>query len=266
MGFWALGIVVAPIMGPVLGGWLTDNYSWRWVFYINIPVGIASIVMTKLYIFDPSYLRIESRKIDYWGIGMLAGRHRRTADRPRQGAGGRLVLFEPDHHARDHQRRHARCADHPPADDEGTGRRSPRLQGTQLCRRRVPDDDRRIRALRQHGAAADHAADACSATPPLQAGIAMAPRGIGSFFHDADHRAHDRGGSNPRKLLTVGLFVGGMTLVWLSRLNLQAGYWDIFWPQLIQGVGMSLLFVPLTTVAMDPIRSRRWATRPASST
>ena len=47
MGFWGLGIVVAPILGPVLGGWLTDNYSWRWVFYINIPVGIASIVMTQ---------------------------------------------------------------------------------------------------------------------------------------------------------------------------------------------------------------------------
>src|SRR5438093_10501837 len=72
MGFWGLGIVVAPILGPVLGGWLTDSYSWRWVFYINIPVGIASIVMTKLYIFDPAYLRAESRTIDYWGIGMLA--------------------------------------------------------------------------------------------------------------------------------------------------------------------------------------------------
>src|SRR6266436_6507867 len=72
MGFWALGIVVAPILGPVLGGWLTDSYSWRWVFYINIPVGIASIVMTKLYIFDPPYLRQEKRRIDYWGIGMLA--------------------------------------------------------------------------------------------------------------------------------------------------------------------------------------------------
>src|SRR5678815_2363098 len=72
MGFWALGIVVAPILGPVLGGWLTDNYSWRWVFYINIPVGIASIVMTKMYIFDPPYLKAESRRVDYWGIGMLA--------------------------------------------------------------------------------------------------------------------------------------------------------------------------------------------------
>src|SRR4029079_1095278 len=72
MGFWGLGIVVAPILGPVLGGWLTDSYSWRWVFYINIPVGIASLVMTKLYIFDPPYLRQEKRKIDYWGLGMLA--------------------------------------------------------------------------------------------------------------------------------------------------------------------------------------------------
>src|SRR5438046_7302780 len=71
MGFWGLGIVVAPILGPVLGGWLTDSYSWRWVCSRNIPVGIASIVMTKLYIFDPPYLRQESRKIDYWGIGML---------------------------------------------------------------------------------------------------------------------------------------------------------------------------------------------------
>src|SRR5262245_9905194 len=57
MGFWGLGIVVAPILGPVLGGWLTDSYSWRWVFYINIPVGILSVVMTKMFIFDPPYIK-----------------------------------------------------------------------------------------------------------------------------------------------------------------------------------------------------------------
>src|SRR4029077_15294399 len=58
---------------------------------------------------------------------------------------------------------------------------------------------------------------------------------------------------DPRKLLSTGLVVGGMTLLWLSWLNLQAGYWGIFWPQLVQGVGMSLLFVPLTTISMDRI-------------
>src|ERR1700682_1062124 len=71
MAFWGLGIVVAPILGPVLGGWLTDSYSWRWVFYINIPVGIGSVIMTRLFIFDPPYLRTESRRVDYWGMGML---------------------------------------------------------------------------------------------------------------------------------------------------------------------------------------------------
>src|ERR1700761_1368531 len=72
MGFWGLGIVVAPMLGPVLGGWLTDTYSWRWVFYINLPVGMASIVMTRLFIFDPPYIRRTSSSIDYWGIGFLA--------------------------------------------------------------------------------------------------------------------------------------------------------------------------------------------------
>src|SRR5690349_16644478 len=71
MGFWGLGIVVAPILGPVLGGWVTENYSWRWVFYINLPVGIVSLIMTQLYVFDPPYLRRESFRIDYWGMGLL---------------------------------------------------------------------------------------------------------------------------------------------------------------------------------------------------
>ena len=84
----------------------------------------------------------------------------------------------------------------------------------------------------------------------------MAPRGIGSFFM-MPLTGLMTGRFDARKLLTSGLLVGGGTLLWLSRLNLQAGYWDIFWPQLIQGVGMSLLFVPLTTVAMDPIPRER---------
>src|SRR5436190_16164875 len=72
MGFWGLGIVVAPMLGPVLGGWLTDNYSWRWVFYINIPVGLLASVMIHLFVVDPPYLRRENRGVDYWGIGLLA--------------------------------------------------------------------------------------------------------------------------------------------------------------------------------------------------
>src|SRR3974390_41878 len=71
MAFWGLGIVVAPMLGPVIGGYLTDNLSWRWVFYINLPVGLASIFMTRLFIFDPPYIRRRSGGIDFWGIGLL---------------------------------------------------------------------------------------------------------------------------------------------------------------------------------------------------
>ncbi len=72
MAFWALGIVVAPMLGPVAGGWLTDNYSWRWVFYINVPIGIVALILTQIFIFDPPYLRHrQKRGIDFWGIGLL---------------------------------------------------------------------------------------------------------------------------------------------------------------------------------------------------
>src|SRR5581483_6140565 len=72
MAFWALGIVVAPMLGPVMGGWITDSYSWRWVFYINLPVGVAATVMVTLFVFDPAYIRRVTSAIDWWGIGLLA--------------------------------------------------------------------------------------------------------------------------------------------------------------------------------------------------
>jgi DHA2 family multidrug resistance protein len=92
--------------------------------------------------------------------------------------------------------------------------------------------------------------------PAVQAGIAMAPRGLGGFLM-MQITGMMIGHFDARKLLTTGMLIAGSTLFWLSTLNLQAGYWDFFWPQLVQGVSMSLLFVPLTTVTMDPIpRSR----------
>jgi len=56
-----------------------------------------------------------------------------------------------------------------------------------------------------------------------------------------------------RRLLALGLAGGSVTLFWLGGLNLQAGYWDVFWPQFVQGISLALLFVPLTTITMDPI-------------
>src|SRR5260370_17350920 len=57
MSVYAIGVVVAPILGPTLGGWLTDNYSWRWVFFINLPIGVLSVFLCYLFLEDPPYLR-----------------------------------------------------------------------------------------------------------------------------------------------------------------------------------------------------------------
>src|SRR5574337_1100077 len=54
---YGIAVVVAPTIGPWLGGWITDNYSWRWIFYINIPVGIVSILLTSLLVSDPPYMK-----------------------------------------------------------------------------------------------------------------------------------------------------------------------------------------------------------------
>src|SRR6185437_2693521 len=72
MGVFAMGVVVAPILGPTLGGWITDNYSWRWIFYLNLPVGIFSLLMMNAFVFDPPYIRRTHSRVDLWGIGFLA--------------------------------------------------------------------------------------------------------------------------------------------------------------------------------------------------
>ncbi|HVW08020.1 MAG TPA: DHA2 family efflux MFS transporter permease subunit [Bryobacteraceae bacterium] len=251
MGFWGQGIVVAPIIGPVLGGWLTDTYSWRWVFYINIPFGIASIIMTSLFIFDPPYIRRTSSRIDYWGMGMLA-----------VGIGALQIMLDKGQE-QDWFSSHWITAllimaiifiaafitwelitEHPVVQlrvfkdrTYSTGVLLMTLLGFVLYGSLVLLPIW-LQTLLGY--------------PAVQAGIALAPRGIGSFIgmtvigrimHKFD----------PRKFLSIGLFVGAATLWQFSRLNLNAGYWDFFWPQFVQGISLAMLFVPLTTVAMSNI-------------
>src|SRR5271165_6556292 len=73
MAAFGFGIIFAPILGPTLGGWITDNYTWRWIFYINLPVGILSLLMISSFVIDPPYLRKRAAGgIDLCGIGFLA--------------------------------------------------------------------------------------------------------------------------------------------------------------------------------------------------
>jgi DHA2 family multidrug resistance protein len=252
MGFWGLGIVVAPILGPVVGGWLTDSYSWRWVFYINIPVGIISLAMTRAFIFDPPYIQRRSEeRIDYWGIGMLAvgiGALQLVLDKGQEEdwfashwmlgfavlAAIALLAFIV---------RELR-AEHPVVDIRvfkvrtyATGVFLMTVMGFVLYGSLVL-----LPIMLQ----------TLLGYPSFQAGIAMAPRGIGSFIAmPVVGMLIARVGA--RKLLALGLVGGAGTLFWLGQLNLSAGYWDVFWPQFFQGISLGLLFVPLTTITMGPI-------------
>jgi DHA2 family multidrug resistance protein len=74
MATWGVGLMVAPIMGPTLGGWITDNWNWRWNFYINVPIGIIAFLMVSAFVHDPVYLRqrrARGGKVDYVGIACL---------------------------------------------------------------------------------------------------------------------------------------------------------------------------------------------------
>jgi MFS transporter, DHA2 family, multidrug resistance protein len=255
MGFWGLGIVVAPILGPVFGGWLTENYSWRWVFYINLPVGIVSLVMTRIFVFDPPYLRRESQGIDYWGMGMLVvgiGALQYVLDKGQQDdwfaspvitmlaivAVVTLIALVI------HQLHIA----HPIIDlhifkdrTYATGVFLMTVVGFVLYGSLVLLPVM-LQTLYRYSS--------------LEAGKAMAPRGVGSLLMMplvGYLTAH----VDPRKMLAIGLAIGGLTLWWLGQLNLNAGYWDLVWPQFLQGAGMALLFVPLTTVAMATIPRER---------
>jgi DHA2 family multidrug resistance protein len=72
---YGIAVVTAPAIGPTLGGWITDNFTWRWIFFINIPVGIISILLTSRLIQDPPFLKrrkLSETKIDYIGLGFVA--------------------------------------------------------------------------------------------------------------------------------------------------------------------------------------------------
>jgi len=71
---YGVAVVMAPVLGPTVGGWIVDNYSWRWIFFLNIPVGVLSLYLSNRLVEDPPYLaEIRKRKegIDYWGLGLL---------------------------------------------------------------------------------------------------------------------------------------------------------------------------------------------------
>jgi DHA2 family multidrug resistance protein len=246
MAVFGLGVVMAPILGPVVGGWITDTLSWRWVFYINLPIGLLAIALAFIFIYDPHYIRRKIFSIDTWGILLLTigiGALQIVLDKGQREdwfnsrfilymsviAGAALVLFV-------------------------------------IVELRTENPVVDLRAFRERSFTAGNIiiftgfgcmfssfvllplyAQKLMGYTAFWAGLVLFPGGVASFIIMPIAGILLRKGVNPRYLLAIGLTVMSYAIWLMSYFNLQADFVSIAMPRLIQGLGLGLFFVPVTT-------------------
>jgi DHA2 family multidrug resistance protein len=247
MGIYGMGVVLAPAFGPTLGGWLTDQYSWPWIFYVNVPIGILNLVLVQRFIEDPPYLRRERGRIDWQGIALLG-----------LGLGALQLMLEQGE-------RHDWFASSFIVVLAVTA-----AIGIIVFVWRELAGDRPAVELRLLGNASFSSATALGGVlgmglygslfllplflqnllgyPAETSGLALMPRSLAmAVLMPIAGALYNRLG--PRLLVSAGLFVSAVSFWDLAHLTSSVGFWDIFLPQLWQGVGFSLIFVALSTAA-----------------
>jgi DHA2 family multidrug resistance protein len=252
MAAFAFGVVVAPILGPTLGGWLTDQYSWRWAFYINLPIGILAVSMTNLFVEDPPYIRAaRPGRIDAVGFGLMAmalAALQIVLDRGQQVDWFSapwirwfsavcliaLVAFVI---------REVRIAE--PIVNLRVFRNRNFLVGTALMLLVGVVLYSAITLLPLY-------LQTLMGYSALQSGLAVSPRGIGAVLM-MPLMGYLTGRVDVRLLIGIGFTVIGISLVQFAGINLDISMWSIIWPSILTGAGLSMIFVPLSTVAMGTL-------------
>jgi DHA2 family multidrug resistance protein len=248
MAVYGLGVVVAPIIGPTLGGWITDNYSWRWIFYINVPIGILAVLMTNAFVEDPPYIRNQRPgRIDYIGFGLMA-----------LGLATLQIVLDKG--------------------QEDDWFSSSFITWASICavgaliafiiwelRSKEPIVNLRVLANRNFAVgttlimamgAVLYATTALLPLflqtligyPALQSGLAVSPRGFGAVFSMVVV-GRLIGKIDGRYLVMLGFLVLGFSTYLLADIDLQISMGSVVWPQVISGVAMGFIFVPLSVMA-----------------
>jgi len=256
MAMFAQGVVVAPILGPTLGGWITDNYSWRWIFYINLPVGIFAFFMAEWLIEDPPYIkRNKHAAIDYIGFGLLAlwlATLQIVLDKGQEadwfGAvwirwftvvsimsflGFIVWEFNVEH----------------PLVDLRVFRNRNFTVGLLMMT---------VLAAILYGTTAELPLflQTLMGYPALQSGYAMSPRGMAAFV-TTFIVGRLVGRIRLRWLLAFGFVMLATSSLMLSNINLQVSQSRVIWPSVVNGIAISFIFVPLTTATMSQLNQRQ---------
>jgi DHA2 family multidrug resistance protein len=256
MAAYGMGVVVAPIIGPTLGGWITDNYSWRWIFYINLPIGAAAVLMCNLFVEDPPYLRsLGKARFDAIGFGLMA-----------LGLSALQILLdkgEEEDWLASHFIRwllvlaiiglaafiiRELFARQPLVDLQifknrnfATGTAMIAVVGAILYATTAM-----IPLFLQ----------TLLGYPALNSGLAVSPRGIGSFISTLIvGRLITR--FDTRALLLFGFITLAYATWTFSGIDLQISIGSIAWPNVISGFAFGFLFVPLTTTTMGTLENEQ---------
>jgi MFS transporter, DHA2 family, multidrug resistance protein len=244
MAVFGMGVVFAPILGPVVGGWITDNWSWRWVFYINLPVGVLAVFLAGLLIHDPAYIRRAKLRIDYWGLILITlglGCLQIVLDK-----GEREAWFESNFII------------------ILTVITVVALVVFVVVEIRSKHPVVNLRVFRDRTFASGCVimfmgffalfggfvllplyAQTLMGYTAVWAGFVLGPGGVASLFIMPIAGILMRKGVSPRLLLALGLTTMAYALWLMSGFNLAADFFSISWPRIVQGFGIGLFFVPL---------------------
>jgi DHA2 family multidrug resistance protein len=252
MAIFGIGIMFGPIIGPLLGGWITDNWSWHWIFYINVPIGIVSILMAWLIIVNPPYMERMKMKIDYWGLFFLAvglGCLQVVLDKGEREdwfssqliiwlsfiSVSSLILFVILEFSTEN-----------PIVNLRTFRNISFSSGNLIMFFAFFNLFGSIVLLPIY-------LETLMGYTAFLAGLALGPGGIATMI------AMPIAGTlvnriNPKAIIAFGIAVAAYSVYLMSKFSLLADFSAVFWPRVVLGVGMGFLFVPLTTVTMSTIK------------
>src|SRR6201987_1852734 len=249
---FAFGVVVAPVLGPTLGGWLTDTYSWRYAFYINIPIGILAVFMISRFVHDPPYIKTAKvPPFDNLGFGMLV-----------VWTGCLQIILDKGQ------------------EDDWFGATWIRWATAVLIlafiaflwrelKMKKPLVDLRIMLNRNFAVGCLQIAifgavvygmitilplfyQTLLGYTALAAGLAVAPRGIGAIFA-MPIVGFLLSKFDGRKLIAIGFAGVAVANLWLGHMTLDVGQWSMFWAVAVSGFFIGFVFVPLATLAMGAL-------------